>query len=379
MISLDVLGRLFPPGSLQLAFVMVLVYSASAKVVHVLFIRGLQLYLSRILPDASSIDLHDLYSPWLFIFILTLLLPKPLHGLLLPTDREVALAALKVGTLCSGVVMITQTLKLVKIIFKKYFDYTGTDNLRQRAITTQYQFVEKVIIITLWSAAFGAILCSFPEGRDFAKSLIASAGVLGIVITFAAQKSLQNLIAGFQIAFTQPIRLEDVVIVENQWGKVEKITLTYVVVCLWDLRRLIVPINYFIEKPFENWTKTSSDLLPYILFYFDFSLPVDAFRKEFESIVRQSPLWDRKVAVIQVIDTTEKTMVVRALMSARSAPEGFDLRCFVRERLISFVRANYPESFPKMRLEAEANASASSVIAPSAGAPVSLMAPNPQV
>ena len=179
--------------------------------------------------------------------------------------------------------------------------------------------------------------------------MLASAGVAGIVIGFAAQKSLATLLAGFQIALTQPIRIDDVVIVEGEWGRIEEITLTYVVVRIWDLRRLIVPITYFIEQPFQNWTRVSADILGTVFLYVDYNVPVDAVRKELTRLLEASPLWDRKVNVLQVTDSKEGTVELRALASASDAGRAFDLRCDVREKLVAFIQQNYPESLPRLR------------------------------
>jgi small-conductance mechanosensitive channel len=182
-------------------------------------------------------------------------------------------------------------------------------------------------------------------------SLLASAGIASVVIGFAAQKSLSNLIAGFQIAFTQPLRLDDVVIVEKEWGRVEEITLTYVVVRIWDLRRLVLPITYFIEKPFENWTRTSSDILGTVFLYADYSANVEAVRNELTRVLKGAPLWDGKVGLLQVTNTSEKTIELRALMSARDASDAFDLRCLVRESLVAFLQRETPQALPKNRVD----------------------------
>jgi small-conductance mechanosensitive channel len=183
--------------------------------------------------------------------------------------------------------------------------------------------------------------------------MIASAGVAGIVIGFAAQKSLGTLLAGFQIAMTQPIRIDDVVIVEGEWGKIEEITLTYVVVRIWDLRRLVVPITYFIEKPFQNWTRTSADILGTVFLHVDYGVPVDAVRGELGRILESSPNWDRKVNVLQVTEARERTLELRALASSSDASKSWDLRCEVREKLVDFVQRNYPESLPRLRATLE--------------------------
>ena len=225
------------------------------------------------------------------------------------------------------------------------------DNLRARQIHTQAQIIKKVITSLVTILALGAILMSFEQVRELGAGLLASAGVAGLVIGLAAQRTLGNLLAGIQIAITQPIRLDDVVIVENEWGWIEEITLTYVVVRIWDLRRLVVPISYFIEKPFQNWTRTTADILGTIFIYTDYTVPVDAIREELHRIVEKSDKWDGKVESVQVTDTTPQAMEVRALISAANSSYAWDLRCEVREKLISFLQKNYPGSLPKVRAE----------------------------
>ena len=182
-----------------------------------------------------------------------------------------------------------------------------------------------------------SMLMVFESGRHFGTAIIASAGVAGIIIGFAAQKSIATLLAGFQIALTQPIRIDDVVIVENEWGRIEEITLTYVVVRIWDLRRLVLPITYFIETPFQNWTRTSADILGTVFLHVDYTLPLDSLRSELTRILEGSPLWDRKVNVLQVTDAKPHTLEVRALASAADASAAWDLRCHIREQLIAFI------------------------------------------
>ena len=172
------------------------------------------------------------------------------------------------------------------------------------------------------------------------------------MVGFAAQRSIATLLAGFDRT-TQPIRIDDVVIVENEWGRIEEITLTYVVVRIWDLRRLILPITYFIEKPFQNWTRSSADILATVFLYVDHTVPLDQLRTELTRILEASQYWDRKVNVLQVTDTTEHTVQIRALGSAADASQAWNLRCEVREKLIRFLQENYPESLPRLRLMRE--------------------------
>ncbi|MEJ2167337.1 MAG: mechanosensitive ion channel [Deltaproteobacteria bacterium] len=166
-----------------------------------------------------------------------------------------------------------------------------------------------------------------------------------------------NVIAGIQIAIAQPIRLDDVVIVENQWGWIEEITLTYVVVRIWDLRRLIVPISNFVEKPFQNWTRTSADLLGSVFLYADYTVPVQAVREELQRILEGSQYWDKKVCVLQVTDATSEVIEMRALMSAKDSPTAWNLRCEVREKLIEFMQRRFPQSLPRVRIQMNQSAS----------------------
>ena len=224
-----------------------------------------------------------------------------------------------------------------------------TDNLQARAIHTQVLVLKKVALTLIGVFTLASMLMVFESVRQFGASILASAGIAGIVVGLAAQRSIATLLAGFQIALTQPIRVDDVVIVENEWGRIEDITLTYVVVRIWDQRSLIVPMTHFIERPFQNWTRSSSDLLCGVVLYLDYSVPVDALRGELTRILQQSRYWDRRVNVLQVTDSREQTLEVRALASAADASSGWDLRCEVRERLVAFIQRHYPDSLPRIR------------------------------
>jgi small-conductance mechanosensitive channel len=229
------------------------------------------------------------------------------------------------------------------------FDLSKSDNLRERKIRTQLQFLRKISISLIVVLAGIAILLNFDSLRRLGTGLLTGVGVGGIIIGFAAQRSLSNLLAGLQIAFTQPLRIDDVLVVEGEWGRVEEITLTYVVLNIWDKRRLILPINYFIEKPFQNWTRTSAEIVGSVIIYLDYTAPIEAIRKEFLRLLDQNPLWDRQVAALQVTDATERTIQVRALVSAASSGRAWDLRCIIREQLIAFIQTRFPESLPRNR------------------------------
>ncbi len=225
------------------------------------------------------------------------------------------------------------------------------DNLQARAVQTQVVVLKKVATTVIVVFTLASMLMVFDSVRQFGTSILASAGIAGIIIGFAAQQSIATLLHGFQIAITQPIRIDDVVIVENEWGRIEEITLTYVVVRIWDLRRLVLPISYFIEKPFQNWTRTSADLLATVFLHTDYTVPLDALRAELTRVLAASPKWDGKVNVLQVTDSRERTLELRALASAVDAPTAWDLRCEVREKLVVFLQRNYPESLPRLRGE----------------------------
>jgi small-conductance mechanosensitive channel len=243
-----------------------------------------------------------------------------------------------------------RAVRLIKILVLKKYDIDQKDNLQARKVYTQFRIIERVLVFIIIIIAISLCLMTFSEIRKIGISLIASAGITGLILGFAAQKVLGSVLAGIQLAFAQPIRIDDVVIVENEWGRIEEINLTYVVVKIWDQRRLVVPTTYFIENPFQNWTKTSSDILGTVYIYTDYSVPFDELRKELTRLVKKSEYWDGKVNVLQVTNSTEKTIEVRALVSAADASSAWNLRVYVRENLIKFLQKNYPGSLPKSRV-----------------------------
>jgi small-conductance mechanosensitive channel len=234
------------------------------------------------------------------------------------------------------------------MLFIRY-DINLSNNLRARKIRTQIMYVKKVAIVILVTLCLSLILLSFPGVRKFGTTILAGAGVAGIIIGFALQKSLVNLFAGIQIAFTQPIKIDDAVVVENEWGWIEEINLTYVVVRIWDLRRLVLPITYFTENAFQNWTRNNAQILGSVFLYLDYSMPLEPLRRHFEKVLSETKLWDQQTQVLQVTDTTDKTMTIRMLMTAQNSPTAWDLRCYVREKMIEFIQQNYPQSLPQVR------------------------------
>jgi small-conductance mechanosensitive channel len=200
------------------------------------------------------------------------------------------------------------------------------------------------------------MLMTFPQIRQLGASLLASAGVAGIVLGLAARPTISNFIAGLQIALTQAIRLDDVVIVQGEWGRIEEITTTYVVVRIWDQRRLIVPFSQFIDQPFQNWTRTGAEILGTVFIYADYTVPVQAVREKLEGIVKGCPNWDGRVVGLQVTDARERTVELRALVSAADSSKAWDLRCEVREQLIRYLQESYPESLSRTRVELDQDA-----------------------
>ena len=257
---------------------------------------------------------------------------------------------LGIALLISFASLLMNAIRILEDYVYHRYDFNKADNLKERKIRTQLQFVRKVVTVLIIIITLSLILLSFESVRKLGAGLLTGVGIGGIIIGFAAQKSLGNLLAGFQIAFTQPIRIDDVLVVEGEWGRVEDITLTYVVLHIWDQRRLILPINYFIEKPFQNWTRTTSELLGTVFLYTDYDVPVNELRNELTRLLNETDLWDKRVGIVQVTDTKERTIELRILVSARNSSQAFDLRCYVRENMIYYLQKNFPGSLPKTRI-----------------------------
>jgi small-conductance mechanosensitive channel len=227
------------------------------------------------------------------------------------------------------------------------------DNLAARRIQTQTRMLSRMAVSATLLAGLAFVLMTFPRARQFGFSLLASAGVVGLIAGIAAQSVFRNLLAGLQIALAQPIRIDDVLVIEGEWGRVEEITATYVVIKIWDERRLIVPLNWFIEHPFQNWTRRSADILGTVFLWVDYTLPVNAIRSEARRLCETSPNWDKRVCVVQVTETNERAMQLRILVSSMASGPNFDLRCELREGLIDFIQREYPQALPQVRTGAE--------------------------
>jgi small-conductance mechanosensitive channel len=287
----------------------------------------------------------------------TLRLAVPLLGviLLLPLLRlpdnwtwatEKGFGILLIGAFS---VLIIRGVNAVQTALMSRHRLDAPDNLSARKIFTQVSVIRKIIVTVVVIVATGSILMMFDPVRQFGTSILASAGIAGIVIGFAAQKTLGNVLAGIQIALTQPLLIDDIVVVEGEFGQIEEITLTYVTVRTWDLRRLVVPITQFVEKPFQNWSRVSTELLGTVILYLDYQVPMGELRKELKRLVENHPKWDKRVCGLQVTDAKQSTIEVRALISGSDPGKLGDLRCDVREGLIQFLVQNYPESLPKTR------------------------------
>jgi small-conductance mechanosensitive channel len=243
------------------------------------------------------------------------------------------------------------------------------DNLHARRIQTQTRVLARTANGVMYVAGLAFILMTFPRARQFGASLLASAGVAGLVLGIAARSVFGNLIAGLQIAMAQPLRIDDVLIVQGEWGRVEEITSTYVVLRLWDQRRLIIPLQWFIENPFQNWTRSGAELLGTVFLWVDYTLPVDPIREEAQRLCTAAPEWDGRTCVVHVTDASDRAMQLRILVSARDSGAAFDLRCKVREGLIAWMAANHAEALPRLRTAFDAGDGGAAAAPPDAGQP----------
>ena len=251
--------------------------------------------------------------------------------------------------------ILTRLVRLLAFGLQKKFNIDVSDNLEARKRLTQLKVFQNISLAVIVFIALSLILMTFDEAKIVGQSLLASAGIAGIIVGFAAQKSIGMFLAGIQLAITQPIRLDDVVIVEGEWGRIEEITLTYVVVKIWDERRLVLPVNYFLEKPFQNWTRTSADILGTVFIYVGYNLPVQAIRDFVPEILQGNPNWDGRVFNVQVTNASELYKELRILVSSSDASKNWNLRTEVREKVIDFIQINYPDCFAKVRLNSANN------------------------
>ncbi len=239
---------------------------------------------------------------------------------------------------------------LLRYVVSDPTELTGEDNRVARRMQTQITILRRVAAALIVILAVAAILLTFPGAQAAGASLLASAGLVSVVAGLAAQSSLANLFAGMQLAFSDALRIDDVVIAEGEYGRVEEITLTYVVVKTWDLRRLVLPSTYFTTTPFQNWTRESSDLLGTVYLDVDWTVSPAAVREELERVLAETEMWDGQKSGVIVTDATGGFVQIRALMSAADAPTLWDLRCLVREKLVQWVHDQRPEILPRSRV-----------------------------
>lgn len=256
----------------------------------------------------------------------------------------------KVALIATSAITLSRIVVVAEKILLLHLNIDPTTSISERKLFTRIKFIKRLIIMSIALIALALLLLSFEKGRQFGVGLLTSAGILSVIIGFAAQKTLGNLLASLQVAFSQPIKIGDTVVVENEVGQIEEINLTYVVVRLWDRRRLILPITYFVDTPFQNWTRNDSSLIGVVLLYLDYRTPVEMLRAKFTELVRNHPDWDGEICELHVTDTQMQHMIVRATMSVGSPSESFALRSYVRENLIAWLRDHHPESLPGMRV-----------------------------
>jgi small-conductance mechanosensitive channel len=300
--------------------------------------------------------MYELLAPLLgtsvriLAIVVGIILGLPMLGL--PPQYEGVVSKLTSITLIVAIaILLSRAVNICQHAVLARFDMKAADNLKARKVYTQLQVIVRVtyVVISVFTAA--TILMLFQEVRHVGTSLLASAGIVGIIAGVAAQKTLANLFAGFQLALAQPVLQDDVVIVEGEWGRIEEITLTYVVVHLWDDRRLILPLSYFIEKPFQNWTRTSARIMGSVFVWVDYSFPVDQGRHALKDIIENSPLWDRRFWNLQVSDATDKAIQLRVLATSSDSSKSWDLRCEIREKFLAYIQRHHAGGLPRYRGE----------------------------
>ena len=272
------------------------------------------------------------------------------QGSMLPGIRLLRLATAVVLTFAVTWTAIRAVAGFAEAVVRAH-PVSGTDNLAARRLLTQTRVLARLVMTVTVILGIASALMLFPSVQQIGAGLLASAGIAGIAAGVAARPVLSNLIAGLQLALSQPIRLDDVVIIQGEWGRVEEITSTYVVVKIWDERRLVVPLQWIIENPFQNWTRSSAELLGTVLLWVDFQVPLAPLRAELERLCKAAAEWDGRLAQLQVVDASERAMQIRALVSAVDSSKAWDLRCRVREGLIEYLQRHHPEGLPRLRAE----------------------------
>jgi small-conductance mechanosensitive channel len=290
--------------------------------------------------DQSLIRRGRRPSRWIFPLLAVLAV---LPGLSLPPKPMAALEHITaLGLIAAIAWLVSLSVDVTADLIADRYRMDVEDNLAARRIQTQFQMLRRITTVLVAIVTVSLMLMTFPAIKHIGLSLLASAGLATLVVGMAMKETLSNLIAGVQIAFSQPFRLGDAVVVEGEWGWIEEIGMMYVVVRIWDLRRLVLPLSYFLDHPFQNWTRTGAELLGSTILSMDYTAPIEELRQELRRICESTKLWAGKVSVLQVSDATERTMQIRALMDARNSSDSWDLRCLVREKLIEYMQKNHP-------------------------------------
>lgn len=353
MIGLQVLSE--APSTSWTTFGVVLAVAVGGALLLHALVYGVLHRIRRRAPEKLPLDGHlisqtDRAMRWTLLAIATQVAFAYLPGLVVPGAHAVLSAVLYIGLVLAVAWLAIETVSAVRHALSYRLDLEKDDNLSERRLLTQVGLVQRLLNVGILLIALAMILLHFEAFRQFGTGILASAGVAGIVLGFAAQRVLGNLFAGIQIAVTQPIRVDDVVVVEGEWARVEEITLTYVVLRIWDMRRLVLPISYFIETPFQNWTRQSAQVIGTAYVRTDYSVPVEDVRAEIGRIVESSPYYDGTVWRLHVTDLGERGVEMRALMTAANADHAWELRCEVRERLLAWLREHHPEALPRTRV-----------------------------
>lgn len=320
-----------------------------AWLLHVVLFFLLKKMSRRTKTDTDNILVDKLRRPSILFFpLIAIQLVLPQLGL--PDD------ALRFIRHANGIAMILSVVWLLIalvgaieniVLLKHRIDVK--DNRQARHLHTQFRLVGRTLDFVIVFIGVASILMTFPTIRQLGTSLLASAGIAGLVMGLAARPTIENMVAGLQLAFTKPITLDDVVVIQGEWGRIEEITATYVVVRIWDQRRLIVPFSWILQQPFQNWTRVNADIIGTVFLHADYTVPIEPLRKELDRIVKGSDKWDGRVCVLQVTDAKAETLELRALVSAADSPTAWDLRCEVREKLLDFLQREYPRCLPRVR------------------------------
>ena len=337
------------PGTPLGALALIAAAIAAALLLHALAFWLMKRLIRRTRREDDDIVLCALQQPvrWLMVLLALGIVvePLPLGDAL---ERYWSVGSRMVLAAMVGWLAIAFTGALRQIVELRN-DISVADNLQARRRRTRVAILHRITQFLIGFITLSMILIAIPGVRTIGVTLMASAGIAGLVLGAAAQPALKNLIAGIQMAFTEPIRIDDVVIVEGEWGRIEEIRLTYVVVRIWDDRRLVVPVSWFLEKPFQNWTRETSHLLGTVFFHVDPRADVGRIRRKIEEAAAANPRWDKRVAILQVTEHRAEALELRALLSARNAGDAFDLRCDVREAVMTFLRDEMPQALPRNR------------------------------